>query len=659
MSARDRAPEEQPGQSLPPDPRETCGGAVSGAGHQPTTGLAPTIRAAHVPGITQSLIVPGHELAPGQHIDDFELLEILGEGSFGKVFLARQISLDRQVALKVTANRGSEARTLARLEHDHIVSVFSETVVAERELRLLCMQYVPGTTLNRIIAVLQQRGREEWSGRAIVNAIDNLSTHPASFHPAALRDRELLAKADFVEAVCWIGARLAEALDYAHGQGILHRDIKPANILVTPYGRPLLADFNMAFYLDPAAGEHAMFGGTFAYMSPEHLDAFNRETATPRRLVDQRSDIYSLGVVLFELMTGQQPFEPIPQGVRLAEGLRAAAAVRRTGAPAVRRLNPGIPELLDGVIRRCLDPQPEHRCQAAAELARALDGCRAHRTTERQLPRPGPLTRAALRRPFLWLVILAFLPHALGSLVNISYNSLEIVGHLRPDQQSVFGQLVLVYNLVAYPACLAVLIGLAVPAIRVWRQRSARRLPDKAPLAAVRRRMLAWPAWTVGLSCVGWLPGGLLFPLVIHLRSGPVSPTVFGHFALSFALSGLIALTYSYLAVQFVVLRVLYPALWADPAGLRETMIQELGCREGRLRLFPVLAGVIPLSGAVLLVTSGPEIVGGQGFRLLVTTLIVIGMAGFALAVLVDRLTEHTLAALTGSKLGTSDPSSP
>src|SRR5206468_3902983 len=121
----------------------------------------------------------------------------------------------------------------------------------------------------------------------IVKAIDGLSTHPASFHPAALRDRELLAKADFVEAVCWTGARLAEALDYAHGQGILHRDIKPANILVTPYGRPLLADFNMAFHLDPAVGEHAMFGGTFAYMSPEHLDAFNRETAAPRRLVDQ------------------------------------------------------------------------------------------------------------------------------------------------------------------------------------------------------------------------------------------------------------------------------------------------------------------------------------------------------------------------------------
>lgn len=82
---------------------------------------------------------------------------MLGEGTFGKVYLARQVSLDRQIALKVTANRGSEARTLASLEHDHIVQVFSETVHPERNQRLLCMQYVPGTTLERIIRALGER----------------------------------------------------------------------------------------------------------------------------------------------------------------------------------------------------------------------------------------------------------------------------------------------------------------------------------------------------------------------------------------------------------------------------------------------------------------------------------------------------------------------
>src|SRR5262249_57227620 len=100
----------------------------------------------------------------GQQVGDFHLLRVLGEGSFGRVFLAQQLSLDRQVALKVTLNRGSEARTLANLEHDHIVRVFSESVDRPRQLRLLCMQYVPGTTLERVIDALARRDRRAWDG---------------------------------------------------------------------------------------------------------------------------------------------------------------------------------------------------------------------------------------------------------------------------------------------------------------------------------------------------------------------------------------------------------------------------------------------------------------------------------------------------------------
>src|SRR6266852_5803502 len=133
--------------------------------HAPTevdqpTGLAPTFRP-----MVEAREKGDRHLFPGQHLGDFELLRLLGKGSFGQVFLARQVSLDRQVALKVTANWGTEARTLARLEHDHIVQVYAEGV--ESDLRLLCMQYVAGTTLERVIHALHGLPRHEWNGRAI------------------------------------------------------------------------------------------------------------------------------------------------------------------------------------------------------------------------------------------------------------------------------------------------------------------------------------------------------------------------------------------------------------------------------------------------------------------------------------------------------------
>src|SRR5262245_33813800 len=292
-----------------------------------------------------------------EEFEDFELLRVLGEGSFGKVYLARQISLDRQVAIKISANRGSEARTLASLEHDHIVHVFSETVDLNSNQRVLCMQYVPGTTLERIIVRLSERERGSWSGRAILDSIDSLSHNPATFHPAALRDRELLAELDYFQAVCWFGARMAEALDYAHAQGVLHRDIKPANILVSQYGRPLLADFNISAQTTSTPNED-MFGGTLGYMAPEHLDAFDRHAGTTQQAVDERSDLYSLGVVLFELLTGDRPFDR-PRNTDHRATIRELAQHRRSDIPVPSDKFPDIPGVLDYVVARSLDPDPK------------------------------------------------------------------------------------------------------------------------------------------------------------------------------------------------------------------------------------------------------------------------------------------------------------
>jgi serine/threonine protein kinase len=610
------------------------------------TGIAPSFRVPARTVATRYGPAPDGPLAPGLRIGDFEILGVLGEGALAKVYLALQASLGRYVALKVSAARTDEARTLASLEHDHIVRVFSESLDRGRGLRLLCMQYVPGMSLERLIRELRRRKHEPWSGRTILEAIDALGPHPGAIDPAALRDREFLERSDRIEATCWIGARLAEALAYANARGVLHRDIKPANILVNPYGRPLLADFNLASNLQRLDGV-AVFGGSLAFMSPEHLEAFNPEDPTPPRAVDERSDLYSLGVVLFELLTGASPFERVEGPATAAETLRAMAAERRAVAPPARAIDPEIPPALDRALRRCLDPDPSRRHPSATELARDLEGCRTLRRIEAELP-AGPLTRVALRRPATMFALATFLPHLLGSAINISYNALQIVGNLTAEQQVRFCDLVLTYNAVVYPLCAAIAYRLAAPVFRTWREMERSRPITDEAVAAGRRRALTWPLRTVELACVGWLPGGLIFPLVLAGRSdpsAPIGPEVFGHFLASFWISGLIALTYSYFGVELMALRVVYPRLWADARGLRATMAAELGRREARLSAFELLASLIPLSGAALLIGLGPEDL-SRTLRTLIGALIALGMAGVGLTHTAARLLARTLTVL-------------
>jgi hypothetical protein len=512
------------------------------------------------------------------------------------------------------------------------------------------MQYVPGTTLDRMIGFLGRRDPATWSGRAVVEAIDALSSCPLAM-TATLQERELLAACDFEEAVCWMGARLALALAHAHRRQVLHRDIKPANILVSCYGRPMLADFNLA--LDPRrvhgpAGE--IFGGTLAYMAPEHLDAMNPEAPTSAAAVDERSDVYALGLVLCELLTGQPPFRqrPRPEQGR-SEALLAMAAERRAGLPS-----PAGPaeatEVLHRVIRRCLAPEPGRRYQTATELARALDGCRDLRRVARELPAAGPLTRAATRHPFFWIAFLALLPNLLGSAVNISYNTLRI--DLSPEQQVGFGRIAFAYNAVAYPLALGLLYFLLAPAYRAWRARWPAGL-DNSQATALRHQVLRLPGWIALLSALGWLSGGVLFPLAISWVSGPLRPEAFGHFFLSFTIFGLIAMTNSVSGVQFVVLRVLYPRLWGDGQELRRLSSVELRWVEWRLRALQLLAGVVPLVGTILMVGVGPEQftpAGYRDFRLLVTALIILGSAAFAVTLSAGSLLGKTVRAFLGAE---------
>jgi serine/threonine protein kinase len=496
---------------------------------------------------------------PARFTEDFELLRTLGKGAFGTVYLARELTLDRLVALKVSRNHGNEARTLARLEHDHIVQVFGEKILGQQ--RLLWMQYVPGTTLDGVIRALGKREPGAWSGQVLLEIIAGSNPEPTMLDPAALRSRQLLHDSDHVESVCWLGARLAEALAYAHQQGVLHRDIKPANILINAYGRPLLADFNLASASHQAAATDEPFGGTLAYMAPEHLDALNPADSTSREVVDQRSDIYSLGVVLFELLTGKSPFTPPPHPLVDSDKLRALALTRRAFAPAPSEVMPNLPASVSRVVRRCLEPVPAQRYQTAAELAQALEGCRELQQVDKDMPVPGPLTRALQRYPILMGFVLSTLPHVMGSLMSICYNVLRIGANLpEPSQQSLVLWLTTAYTGIVFVLSVSLAWWVVAPMANAVRRIEQGEIFDHAELASLRRYTLRTPLWGIIFTCVGWLPGTFLVPALLDLLSAePLSAWVYLHFAISFVVSGLMALPYSVLSMQFQVVRVLYP----------------------------------------------------------------------------------------------------
>lgn len=314
----------------------------------------------------------------GQIFEGFELVDELGVGSFAKVYLARDKSLaGRQVALKVTKGNRDEWTTLAKLQHTHIVPIYShqKTTVDEPRLDLVCMPYFGKVTLNTVIE------HEDWgrclNGQDIVHLIESLQPEPLVEEARESSARRSLANLSFAQAVAWWGACLADALRHAHERRVLHRDIKPTNILITPACEPMLLDFNLAQITPilPIEGDksgdlnnepESGVGGTFAYMAPEHLEAM---ITGQSRLVDHRADIYSLGTVLYQALTrcGVAKKSYVPAGSN-EEMLRQNLELRKLAPCSVRDVAPDVPVVLDRVIRKCLDPDPARRYDSASTL---------------------------------------------------------------------------------------------------------------------------------------------------------------------------------------------------------------------------------------------------------------------------------------------------
>jgi serine/threonine-protein kinase len=262
----------------------------------------------------------------------YEIVEQLGQGSMGIIYKARDPILSRDVAIKkILVQSGEspeadefrerlfrEARAAARLSHPGIVTVFD---VGEHEGDpFIVMEYVSGRTL---LSVLQSGER--------------LS----------------------LDRACDMGIQLAEALDYAHRNGVIHRDIKPANILITSEGRIKIADFGVAKLIESELTAKGMILGTPAFMAPEQF------TGIP---LDRRADLFSAGVVIYYMVTGEKPFS----------GDSVAAIqykVIHTDPVEPRKLNPAVSERLDAAILKSIRKDPLQRYPSGEELARDLRLC--------------------------------------------------------------------------------------------------------------------------------------------------------------------------------------------------------------------------------------------------------------------------------------------
>ncbi len=485
----------------------------------------------------------------GQMIDDFDLLLPLGEGAFAQVFLARQISMQRLVALKISAARGEEHKTLAQLDHPYIVRVFSQTMLAQRGVRLLYMQYHAGGTLKELIDAIRKLPEGERNGRAFLRILDRALEERGVAIPFDSLQRRELERFDWPRVVCWLGQRIAAALDYAHGKDVLHRDLKPANILLDSDASPKLADFNISFCKQVAgASPVAYFGGSLAYMSPEQLAACDpTRTARPEDL-DARSDLYALGVVLWELLAGARPFADLSWGLQGSQ-LLGEMIHDRTRGPDFSKLPAGTPPLLARVLRCCLAARPEDRFSSGAELSRQLEQCLdpeiqeffdTPRETRRQLMRGFPTWSA---------LILTGIPNLLMSVLNILYNYDEVV---RLSHADLFKIQVGMLNLLAYGSGFF-LIGVVIAPVR--RAFSERGNADARRAPPVRKRILQLPYWVAAISLVEWMLCGILFPLGLHLATGEAVLQDYLHFFVSHAINGTLAAAGAFFLVSRFSLR--------------------------------------------------------------------------------------------------------
>ncbi|WP_280430155.1 serine/threonine-protein kinase [Nocardia brasiliensis] len=536
-------------------------------------------------------------IAPGATIDDFDLLIGLGQGAFARVFLARQRSMQRLVAVKISRDRGSEPQTLAQLDHEHIVRVFDQRQIEEQHLKLMYMQYVPGGTLLGVLRLLRTTPIDRRTGQLLLEAVDTAVTSGGVLTPQPSTTRTELTNLSWPEAVAWLGSRLATALDYANRAGVLHRDIKPANVLLTVDGQPKLADFNISFSTHiPGASPVAYFGGSLAYMSPEQLEACHPAIPTTAADLDTRSDLYALAVVLWELLTGRLPFadeigigESDTSLTRMIELRRRPIDERRSSAPA------DCPQILRHALLTCLSPDRDNRYSTGAELAEQLN-LALDRTARDLIDPPSHSLRGRLRmRPMPVVTLSSALGQLLGGMYLAGHNTRLLDLELTVDGRAELTRLALITAAIGYPIGIGLLLYWCRLVFLVPEGlRRGKRYDDKT-LAKARADTLACSDRIATVAFTGWVLALGVFLVKLHYI-GDLSPGLLINLIASHLVAAAVAVVYTYFPVTFFVLRWYYPGLVAAGHGSPGEAVQ-LHRLARRSRIYLGIAASVPLFG--------------------------------------------------------------
>jgi predicted Ser/Thr protein kinase len=292
-----------------------------------------------------------------ERLGRYVIERVLGRGAMGVVYLARDPVIGRQVALKTLTLPSDpteaeefhqrflrEARAAGILSHPGIVTVHDAGVDESSGLSYIAMEYIEGLSIKQLQA----------------------SGHHFAFGEVAR-----------------IGSTIAAALDYAHARGVVHRDIKPANVLITSQGAVKITDFGVARLESSNLTTTGQFIGTPNYMSPEQITG---------GILDGRSDLFSLGVVLFELLTGARPFS----GSSLTE---VSYKIVHGPRPIPSQIRPGVPGAFNPIVLKLLEREPERRYARGADVARALDALRRILAGIPVEPPPRPAATAQVPRP--------------------------------------------------------------------------------------------------------------------------------------------------------------------------------------------------------------------------------------------------------------------